>query len=114
MSRRFRIVFASACALLSVMLCAVYAQHVQGEAERVRTEAMERYGGEVVSLVVASAPLEPGDVVSQSNVSTRDWLADLAPEGAVTKLDDVLGKEVSEPAPKGAPLTDVKIGRAHV
>lgn len=107
MSKRFRIVFATACAVLCVMLCALYADHVQGEAERVRAEAIERYGGEVVTLVVATDALEPGDVITQANVAMRDWLADLAPEGALTSLDDVLGKEVGEPASKGLPLTDV-------
>jgi pilus assembly protein CpaB len=107
MSKRFRIVFACACAVLSVLLCALYADHVQGEAERVRSEAIARYGGEVVTLVVATDALEPGDVITQNNVEQRDWLADLAPDDAVMALEDVLGLEVSEPASRGAVLTDV-------
>ncbi len=46
-------------------------------------------------------------MVSQSNVTTRDWLVDLAPKGALTDMAEALGKEVSEPASKGAPLTDI-------
>ena len=107
MSKRFRLVFASACAVLCMLLCTLYASHVRQEADRVRSEAIERYGGEVVSLVVATSPLEPGDVVSKSNVTTRDWLVDMVPEGAITDMDKVLGQEVGVPAAKGAPLTDV-------
>ena len=107
MSKRFRIVFACACAVLCMMLCGLYADHVQGEAERVRSEAIARYGGEVVTLVVATEPLEPGDIVTQANVEQRDWLADLAPDGAVESLEEVLGLEVSEPTSRGAVLTEV-------
>ena len=107
MSLRFRVVLSSACALLAVMACLAYASGVREEAERVRAEVLERYGGEVVTLVVASTRLEPGDVVSQSNVSTREWVADLAPEGAVVSLADVLGREVGVATEKGAPLTQL-------
>jgi pilus assembly protein CpaB len=89
------------------MACLAYASGVREEAERVRAEVLERYGGEVVTLVVASTRLEPGDVVSQSNVCTREWVADLAPEGAVVSLADVLGREVGVATEKGAPLTQL-------
>ena len=107
MSVRFRVLFSTACAVLAVMVCLNYAQHVQAEADRARSEVLARYGGEVVTLVVSSAALEPGDIATQSNVTTREWLVDLAPEGALTSLDEVLGKEVGNAAPKGVPLTDV-------
>ena len=105
MTRRLRLVVSGACALLAVLLCALYAQRVREEAERVRSEALERYGGEVVSLVVAPEGLEAGEVVDRGNAVERDWLADLAPADAVTSLDEVLGAEVTVPAAAGAPLT---------
>ena len=70
-----------------------------------RAEALERYGGEVVSLVVAPEGLEAGEVVDGRNAIERDWLADLAPDGAVVDLEDVMGDEVTIPAAAGAPLT---------
>lgn len=105
MNRRFRLALSGSCALLAAVLCALYGQHVQDEADRVRTEALERYGGEVVSLVVATEGLEPGDVVDRSNVVERDWLADLAPADAVTGIDAVMGSEVTVPVAAGVPLT---------
>ena len=107
MSARFRVLFAAACAVLSVLLCLNYASYVQSEADRVRSETLARYGGEVVTLVVSATALEPGDVANSMNVTTREWLADLAPEGALTNLDDVIGREVGNAAPRGVPLTDV-------
>lgn len=105
MTRRFRLVVSGACALLAAVLCGAYGQYVRDEADRVRSEALERYGGEVVSLVVAPEGLEAGDVVDRRNVTERDWLSDLAPQDAVVSLDDVLGAEVTVPAAAGAPLT---------
>lgn len=107
MSLRFRLVLAGACALLAAMLCVLCAQQAREGAERERNEALARYGGETVGLVVATDALEAGDVVAASNVTERDWLSDLAPADAVTSLDDVLGRTVTVPVASGAPLTSL-------
>jgi len=107
MSLRFRIVLSMAFALLGVVSCLAYADSVRTEAERVRSDAIARFGGEVAQLVVADQALEAGDIVTERNVRTRDWVADLAPEGAVVSLQDVVGKEVRVPVAKGAPLTNL-------
>ena len=107
MRRRFRFVLSGCCAALAALLCVLYGQQVRAEAERVRAEALERYGGEVVSLVVASEDLEAGDVVTSQNVAERDWLADLAPVEAVVDLDQVVGTEVTVPLAAGLPLTSL-------
>lgn len=105
MRGRLRFVVAGACAALTVALCLLYGRQVRDEAERVRSEALERYGGEVVTLAVASRGLEAGDVVSAQNVAERDWLSDLAPQDAVVDLDDVMGSKVTVPVAAGVPLT---------
>lgn len=107
MTRRFRLILSGSCALLSAVLCLAYGGHVREESDRARVEALERYGGEVVTLVVATEGIEAGESVSRTNVSEREWLVDLAPADAVTRLDDVLGSEVSEPVAAGVPLTSL-------
>lgn len=107
MTRRFRLLLSGSCALLSAVLCLAYGEHIREESERVRAEALERYGGEVVTLVVATEGIEAGESVSRSNASERDWLVDLAPENAVTGLDTVIGAEVSVPVAAGVPLTEL-------
>ena len=107
MNRRFKLVLSGAFAVLTAGLCLLYGQEVRAEAERQRSEALERFGGETVSLVVASDALEAGDVVSKQNVSERVWAADLAPEGALTSLEAVLDKKVTVPAAAGAPLSEL-------
>lgn len=107
MSLRFRVVLSVAFAALAVVGCLAYADSVRQEAARVRADALERFGGEVASLVVTSQPLEAGDVVTERNVTVREWVADLAPAGAITSLDDAVGRELSVPAAEGAPLTEL-------
>ena len=107
MSGRFRIVLSSAFALLGVVSCLAYAESVRSEAERVRSDAIARFGGEVAQLVVADQALESGDVVTEHNVRVRDWVSDLAPAGAIASLDDAVGRQVSVPVAEGAPLTEL-------
>ena len=105
MSRRLRLVVAGACALAAAVLCLLYGQGVQAEADAEYSEMLERYGGEVVSIVVATEQLEPGDVISAENAGVEEWVSSLVPDDAYTSLDDVLGLEVTVAAAEGVPLT---------
>ena len=107
MSTRFRIVLSLAFAALGVLSCLAYAETVRQEAERVRSDAIERFGGEVAQLVVATQQLEAGEVITERNVRKRDWVSDLAPSGAIVSLDDAIGREVRVPVAEGAPLTEL-------
>ena len=105
MGTRLRLVLALLCARAAGGAFVAYADGVRTEADRVRSEALARYGGEVVELAVATRTLEVGTDVGAGDVEMREWLADLAPEGAITSLDDVLGAEVTVPAAKGSAVT---------
>lgn len=107
MSARFRIIFSAAFALLGVVSCLAYAESVRQEAERVRSDAIERFGGEVASLVVATQSIEAGEPITERNVRVRDWVADLAPADAIVNIEDALGREVSVPVAEGVPLTEL-------
>lgn len=107
MSRRFKIVLSGAFALLAVVLCLAYGESVRAEEEARRQETLTRYGGEVVSLVVATSQLEEGQVISAGDVAKRDWVSDLVPEGAITNLDDAIGKKITVAAASGTPLTQL-------
>ena len=109
MTRRFRYLISGSCALLAAALCLAYGEQVRAQCEHERTEALERYGGEVVRLVVATEPIEAGETISSNNVSERDWVAELAPEGAITGLDSVEGAEVSVPVAAGMPVTELNL-----
>ncbi len=72
-----------------------------------RIDALERYGGEVVSLVVATRTLEYGDVIDAGSVAASEWLADLAPDQALTRIEDVIGRQITVPVAQGLPLTQL-------
>lgn len=107
MSLRFRLVLSAAFALLGVVSCLAYADSVRAEAERIRSDAIARFGGEVGQLVVADQALEVGDVVSERNVRLRDWVLELAPSEAIVSMEDVVGRVVSVPVAEGVPLTEL-------
>ncbi len=107
MSRRFKTLLSGAFAVLAVVLCLAYGESVRAEEETRRQEALTRYGGEVVSLVVATSELDEGQAVSAGDVARRDWVSDLVPEGAITNLDDVVGRRVTVAVASGAPLTQL-------
>ena len=107
MTKRMRLVISAACAVLAVAVCALYAQHVEAEAQRERAQTLQRYGGDVVSLVVSNRALEPGETIAASDVEVRDWISSLAPEGALLNADEVVGREVSVPVAANAPLLEL-------
>lgn len=107
MRRRTRLVLSAACGTLAMLLASSYAEAAQREAESARAEALERYGGEVTNLVVAREGLAAGDVVGESDVEVREWLADLAPEGSLSTVDDVVGQRLTSAVAAGSPLSEV-------
>ena len=85
------IVFGVICAACM----ALFALMVQQEADSARAEAMERYGGEQVEVLVATKDIYPGDAVDSSNSTMRTWLSDLLPEGCITNYDSIKGQQVT-------------------
>ena len=107
MRRRTRLVASAACGVLAALLAAAGAESARAQARQERSESLERYGSEQTTLVVARRELASGSTVSEGDVEERDWLSDLAPEGALTSLDDVVGTRLTSPVAKGAPLTQL-------
>ncbi len=109
MRRRARIATSAICGVVAALLALGGVQSARADAQRERSELLERYGGEVASLVIARRELASGSVVSEADVEQRDWLADLAPEGAITSVGDIVGSRLTSPVAKGAPLTRLSV-----
>lgn len=107
MTKRFRLLMAAACGVLALLVCFGYGESVRAEAESDRAELLERYGGELVTVVCAAHDLEPGQQVDALTCEEREWVADLVPEGALTSLEDAMGMTLTSPVSAGTPLTDV-------
>ncbi len=89
------------CGLVCAACVFLYAQMVRGEADTARAEAMERYGGEQVEVLVATKDIYPGETLDSSNATVRTWLSDLLPDECVTSLSDVKGIQVTSMIVKG-------------
>ncbi len=100
-------------ALIAGILCGVvcsvcifaYSSVVRGEAESARAEAMERYGGEQVEVLVATKDIYPGETLSSANSTSKTWISDLLPEECVTSLVDVKDIQVSSMIVKGEAIS---------
>ncbi len=104
MSSRKRIVISVVCAVLAAALVAGYAASVRSGASAEREEALRRYGGETVSVCVATRSIEAGETFSDRNVAMTDWLVDLLPEGAVQDADEVIGKAAAAKIASNTPV----------
>lgn len=109
MNRRFRFLLSAAAAVAACLLAVVYADSVREDALSERSEALARYGGEVVDLVVATESLSAGEELDAYNCEVREWLVDLMPDGAILSTDDAYGRTVSSPVTAGSVLTDADL-----
>lgn len=109
MRKRIRLITSLCCGLLAVMLAAAYGEQARAEVRAERSEVLERYGGEVVSLLVAKQELSAGTIVSETNTEMREWLADLAPKGALTSLDEAVGLRLSCAVAANEPLNELDV-----
>lgn len=109
MRKHIRLITALACGLLAVLLAFAYGEQARAEVRAERSEVLERYGGEVTNLVVARRELASGEVISENNLEVQEWLADLAPEGAITDVSEVVGLRLSNSVAKGEPLNALDV-----
>ena len=108
--------------LLAVILGALVSAWVYSrlrQQERAIDAARRAAAGETIELVVANAPIAIGSRIDPSQVRMVRWPADVEPEGAVRRLDAVVGNVVRTTVEKNQPLlrsqlVPEEIGRAHV
>lgn len=89
------------CGTLCALCVALYLISVQGEVEKVRSEALARFGGDQIEVCVAKRDLTAGEVVDASAITTKLWVADLLPEGAVTDPAKIVGIRLGSTIYKG-------------
>ena len=110
MTAKARIAIALACAALAVVASHAYAQEARRKEAQLRQETLDRYGGEVVSLVVATHRLDAGETVSDGDVALKEWVSELAPEGALVSLDQAVGSTLNMAVSAGQVLTELSVG----
>lgn len=93
--KRGALIAGAVCGVLCAVCVFAYSATVRSEADSARAEAMQRYGGEQVEVLVATKDIYPGESVDVSNCQTKTWLSDLLPSDCVTSFDDARGKQVT-------------------
>ena len=93
--------------LLAVILGALVSAWVYSrlrQQERAIEAARRAAAGETIELVVANAPIAIGSRIDASQVRMARWPADVEPEGALRRLDAVVGNVVRTTVEKNQPL----------
>lgn len=101
MRRKRSMVVGVLCGAACALCVGAYVLQVDEQAEAVRAEALERYGGDQIEVCVAKRDIAPGETLTEGAVETKMWVAALLPEGAVTKRDEAVGKVVGTSVLKG-------------
>ncbi|MGI6590660.1 MAG: Flp pilus assembly protein CpaB [Eggerthellaceae bacterium] len=103
--------------IISGIICAVavfgYTQSVTAQADQERAEALERYGGEQVEVVVAKRTILPGETIGSSDVEKKMWLADLLPENSLKDDKEVIGKQVASTIVSGEVVTSMRFEQGN-
>lgn len=99
------------CAVCCAACVALYLAHVNQQAESERAEALARYGGEQIEVLVATRNIAAGETVTEGSVDVQLWLADLLPEGAVTSADEVVGKQLGSSILKGEVVSTQRLSK---
>ena len=109
MTKKTRILISVLSALLASFCFFAYVQSVRAEVEKSRAEAIQKYGGELTSILVATKQIEPGETLSSSNTQIKSWISDLIPEGAITNPESVMGRTVSSVIGVGMPVVSLHL-----
>lgn len=107
MSLRVRLLISFMCALAVGGLFVAYGKQVRAHEAELRSDALERFGGETAQVVVAQNVLSAGKEVTPDDVEVKEWLVELAPQGVFTNSDEVVGKVITNPVDKGAPVSEL-------
>ncbi|MDO4290921.1 MAG: SAF domain-containing protein [Eggerthellaceae bacterium] len=101
MRRNKSVIAGLICGLCCMVCVGLYVAHVEEQAGAARAETLARYGGEQIEVCVARRDVVAGEVLDESSVETKMWVAALLPEGALTSRAEALGKQVGSSILKG-------------
>lgn len=99
-----------ACGVLCAICVLLYTEMVYAEADSKRAEALQRYGGEQVEVLVASRTIHPGETLSPSNCTSKTWLSDLLPEGAFMNMNEAEGRQATSLILSGEVISQSRFG----
>ena len=99
-----RLIASVASGLLAAALSLWYGASLQAGTEQERQEMLAAYGGDLVSVCVASRDIDAGETIDEGCVRVEEWVAGMLPSGALTSVDDVIGRRATSAIPEQAVL----------
>jgi pilus assembly protein CpaB len=108
-NQRKKIIISVICGVFAAALMAFYAAAIHGNANELRNQTLEDYGGQQVEVFVATRNIAAGERLTSSNVERRTWLADLLPAGAMTDESLVMGATLAMPLLANEPVAQAKL-----
>ncbi len=97
MRRRVHLAIGALCGALCVAGILAYAADLRADVDQERSEALARYGGEQVEILVATDDIAVGDMLDTTNAEKRLWLSELVPDDAISDHADVAALPATSP-----------------
>lgn len=97
MRRRVHLAIGALCGVLCVAGILAYAADLRADVDQERSEALARYGGEQVEILVATDDIAVGDMLDTTNAEKRLWLSELVPDDAISDHADVAALPATSP-----------------
>lgn len=106
MDRRRRLLISAMAGIIAAVVSYAAISDARREADRVKREAMEQYGGDLIAVCVASREIEPGEKIDEGNTTVTEWASTLLPAGSIEGLSDAVGRTATARIPAHAPLAE--------
>lgn len=106
MDRRKRLLISAMAGMIAAVVSYAAISDARREADRVKREAMEQYGGDLIAVCVASREIEPGEKIDEGNTTVTEWASTLLPAGSIEGLSDAVGRTATARIPAHAPLAE--------
>ena len=104
MKRGVWLAISVASGILAFALASWYGAASRAEAARERQELLAAYGGDVVSVCVATRDVDAGELIDEGDIELTEWVAGLLPADSATSIDEVVGKRATSNIPARAVL----------
>lgn len=113
MRRNKHLIISALCGLLSAVAFAGFLWSIAQNVSRVNQTALKQYGGVTVFIAVADHTMQPGHVINNTDYSTKKWISQLLPSGALveSEADRLVGKKVTSLILSGEPINQNRIGK---
>lgn len=97
MRRRVHLAVGALCGVLCVAGILAYAADLRADVDQERAEALARYGGEQVEILVATEDVAVGDMLDTTNAEKRLWLSELVPDDAISDHAEIAALPATSP-----------------